>query len=88
MIHKIQTHEFEAKERARKLAVFPELVKLLKEINYAFYVDGTSRALKPVMAKTKDLIKKAETQLSEDDFICPECGHTAETGACFHCKMD
>lgn len=42
--------------------IYQEMVKLLKELNYAFYVEGTSKALKPVMAKTKELISKAEGQ--------------------------
>ena len=24
----------------------------------------------------------------DDQDKCPHCGHTAETGACFYCKMD
>ena len=42
------------------LASAPELLALLKRINTAFYVDGTAKALKSVMAETKDLIRRAE----------------------------
>lgn len=38
----------------------PELLTLLKEINYAFYVSGKRNAMMEVMAKTKPLIAKAE----------------------------
>ena len=36
------------------------LVNKLKDINYAFYVNGTSKALKAVMADTKELIRQCE----------------------------
>jgi protein-disulfide isomerase-like protein with CxxC motif len=37
-----------------------ELLDLVKRLNYAFYVDGTSKALKPIMAETKQAIARAE----------------------------
>lgn len=37
-----------------------ELLKILKEINYCFYVKGTSKDMKDVMSKTKEIIRKAE----------------------------
>ena len=44
----------------RIMADRAELLALVKRINYAFYVEGSSKALKPVMAETKDLIRKCE----------------------------
>lgn len=38
----------------------PQMLDLLKRINHAFYVDGTAKALRPIMAETKALIHKAE----------------------------
>lgn len=38
----------------------PDMLSLLKRINEAFYVYGTRKALLPVMAETKPLIRKAE----------------------------
>ena len=40
-----------------------ELLDILKRINYAFYVEGTSKALKPIMAETKAIIQKAEGRI-------------------------
>lgn len=40
-----------------------ELLKLLKEINYCFYVKGTSKDMKEVMLKTKPLIKTCENSI-------------------------
>ena len=37
-----------------------EMLGLLKEINWAFYVDGTPKALRAVMLKTKPLIHKIQ----------------------------
>lgn len=37
-----------------------KLLDLVKRINYAFYVDGTSKALMPIMAETKAIIAEAE----------------------------
>lgn len=37
-----------------------ELLALLKRIRHAFYVDGTSKALRPVMAETSAAILRAE----------------------------
>lgn len=37
-----------------------QMLDLLKRINWAFYVEGTAKALKPVMAETRALIAQAE----------------------------
>ncbi len=37
-----------------------EMLDLIKKLNYAFYVTGTPKAMKPLMALTKPLIQKAE----------------------------
>lgn len=39
--------------------LYDEMVKLLGELNTAFYVTGTTTALKPAMAKTKMLLLQA-----------------------------
>lgn len=55
---------YEAKAKARRdydnniSNHAPELLALLEKLNHAFYVDGTSKALKPLMAQTKDLLKR------------------------------
>lgn len=45
---------------ARLIAASPELLDLIKRINYAFYVKGTRNAMIEVMAESKTLIHKAE----------------------------
>ncbi|MGH7070900.1 MAG: hypothetical protein ACREFO_12930 [Acetobacteraceae bacterium] len=45
---------------AALITAAPEMLALLKRINEAFYVQGTRRALLPVMSGTKPLIAKAE----------------------------
>ena len=42
------------------IAAAPDLLALIKRINTAFYVDGTAKALRPVMAETKEMIRLAE----------------------------
>lgn len=37
-----------------------ELLKLIKDINYAFYAVGTPKAMKEVMSRSKAIIAKAE----------------------------
>jgi hypothetical protein len=37
-----------------------ELLKLVKDLNYAFYAIGTSKAMKEVMARSKEIIAKTE----------------------------
>ena len=55
-------HEYTEQEKAncRLIKAAPELLALMKRINEAFYVHGTHKALLPVMAETKPLIRKAE----------------------------
>jgi hypothetical protein len=54
--------EYTEQEKAtgKLLAASWEMLELLQEINDAFYVKGTTKALLPVMAKTKSLIRKAK----------------------------
>lgn len=47
-------------EKHDKDKVFDDMLALIKRLNYAFYVDGTSKALRPLMGETKDLIRTAE----------------------------
>ena len=48
-------------ESARELLwIAPQLLDIVKRLNDAFYVGGTSKALRSIMAETKDLIRKAE----------------------------
>jgi protein-arginine kinase activator protein McsA len=47
------------KANARLIATAPELLALLQELNAAFYVNGTRKALMQVIAKTKPLIRRA-----------------------------
>lgn len=44
---------------AHLIAASPEMYALLAEINWVFYVTGTTKAMREVMAKTKPLLKKA-----------------------------
>jgi len=37
-----------------------KLLDLVKRLNYAFYVEGTAKAMRPIMAETKALIAEAE----------------------------
>ena len=37
-----------------------EMLKLIKDLNYAFYAIGTPKAMKEVMARSKEIIAKAE----------------------------
>lgn len=48
------------KANALLFTAAPEMLALLKRLNWAFYVEGTTKALKAVMMETKDLIHKAE----------------------------
>lgn len=47
---------------AALIAAAPDLLDLIKRLNYAFYVDGTSKAMKPIMAETKAIIQKCEVK--------------------------
>jgi hypothetical protein len=51
---------FTDEQIVRAVNCHEELLDLIKRMNYAFYVYGTSKALKPIMAETKALIAKAE----------------------------
>lgn len=48
------------KEDALLIAAAPEMLAMLKAANEAFFVIGTGKAVKKVMAGSKDLIRKAE----------------------------
>jgi hypothetical protein len=39
--------------------LYEEMLSLIERMNYAFYVKGTSKALNPVMAETKQILAKA-----------------------------
>jgi hypothetical protein len=60
-VHPLDPPEW-AEANADLIAAAPEMYDLLAEINQTFYVDGTSKALKAVMAKTKPLLSKARGQ--------------------------
>lgn len=45
---------------ARLIASAPELLEALKRVRHAFYVDGTSKALRVAFEGTKELVAKAE----------------------------
>ncbi len=47
-------------QHARLVSEHAALLDLLKRINTAFYVEGTTKALRPVMSETKPLIRRAE----------------------------
>ena len=38
----------------------PKMLDLIKRLRTAFYVDGTSKALRPVMAEAKAIVAEAE----------------------------
>ena len=58
-----QAEQGECEGNAQLMAAAPELLELLKRINHAFYVEGTSKAMKEVMSETKKLIHKAEGEV-------------------------
>ena len=45
---------------ARLIAAAPEMAELLREVARAFYVDGTAKTLRPLMARIRPLLDKAE----------------------------
>ena len=45
---------------ARLIAMSPELLEALKRVREAFYVDGTSKALRVAFEGTKEIVAKAE----------------------------
>ncbi len=51
--------EDNAKANAALIAAAPDLYALLSEINRTFYGDGSFKAMKAVMEKTKPLLEKA-----------------------------
>jgi hypothetical protein len=57
---KSQIKLLETDANARLISCAPELLDLIKRMNYAFYADGSPKAMKAVMAETKALIAKAE----------------------------
>jgi hypothetical protein len=43
---------------ARLIAAAPDLLAIVERLNYAFYVDGTAKALRPIMAETKAILAR------------------------------
>ena len=48
---------------ARLIASAPELLKALKRVSHAFYVDGTSKALRVAFEGTKEIVAKSEGRI-------------------------
>jgi hypothetical protein len=48
---------------ARLIASAPELLEALKRVRHAFYVDGSSKALRLAFENTKELVAKAEGRI-------------------------
>lgn len=48
---------------ARLIAMGPELLEALKRVRHAFYVDGTSKALRVAFEGTKEIVAKAEGRI-------------------------
>ena len=48
---------------ARLIAAAPELLEALKRVRHAFYVDGSSKALRLAFENTKELVAKAEGRI-------------------------
>lgn len=47
----------------RLIAAAPELLEALKRVRHAFYVDGSSKALRLAFENTKELVAKAEGRI-------------------------
>lgn len=60
ILHKADTAPQDREQISHLILAAPEMLALLKRINEAFYVHGTTKALLPVMAETKPLIRRAE----------------------------
>lgn len=45
---------------ARLIAACPSMIDMLNKIRHAFYVDGTAKALRPVMEEAVKLIRSIE----------------------------
>lgn len=43
-----------------------EMFNLLKKLNYAFYVDGSAKTMRPLMAQTKPLLDKVRDEYGTD----------------------
>lgn len=39
---------------------YNQMLELIKDLNYVFYVVGTNKAMREVMANSKDIIRAAE----------------------------
>lgn len=50
-------------ENVRLIASAPELLDAIKRVRYAFYVDGTSKALRVAFEGTKEIVAKAEGRI-------------------------
>jgi hypothetical protein len=53
----------DSKANAELIAKSPEMYDLLSRLNYAFYVEGTVKALKPIMAEIKPLLQKIRGEI-------------------------
>lgn len=50
----------ETEENARLIEAAPEMLAMLKAVNYAFYVKGTRKELQKALEGSRELIRKAE----------------------------
>lgn len=51
---------YEGDKDAALIAAAPKMLEFIKRMNHAFYVEGTPKAMKPIMAESKALIADAE----------------------------
>lgn len=51
------------KANARLIVAAPELLEALKRVRHAFYVDGSSKALRLAFEGTKELVAEAEGRI-------------------------
>lgn len=53
---------YEGDKDAALIAAAPKMLAFIKSMNYAFYAEGTPKAMKLVMAESKALIADAEAR--------------------------